>query len=1324
MRLRVGIGLILVVLLVAASTGSGFPDSDHTRGPLSQKQFARPELHFSTATVRLDEVRTQMPNAKAWEAFLEGHPAAIVYIDPRSGTASSIATSTPLIPGQGRGNRLTLDIFSKQLGRTVGEVSAEIVGHAARAAVLERRELLGIDAAQLGPARATRVSDVLWKVSFPQEVDGIRVRYGRLGVDVIQGNLAHLGTSAWGNVRISTRSRIDADAALAAGFAHAGGRLPEDSLWKQPTLEIIPGMAPGRESAYRRGDAIGGGYAHHLAWVFGFTRPGEAGAWEVMVDAHTGEVLAFDSTEYESQEKIVGGVYPLTNTGICTTPEHCGVMQPGTPMPWTDTSLPDPNYYTSSAGTFEYTAGQSVVTSFSGYYLNLADDCGSAAVGNSGSIDLGGVNGEHACTFHYAPGNTAAARTTFYHMNKLAEIARGWIPNNQYLNNWSQQVVTNDIQPFQPCSAKYNFVNRYILLTKPNSQCPSLGEIATIGNHEWGHALDDNDDDSDPDRPMSDSSEAYADIAATLSTRTSCVGYGQRVTSSSVNNQNCGFTPDGTGYNADLRGPIQNPNIIGTPHCLTDCSGARDVDWSRHADGVPDTPQNFVCDDCYAPGTISLTTAGPCGRELHCDSVPASQAAWDLAARDLQWPPFSYDSGTAFSIANRLFFQGSGDVDRWYNCDCAAATSSGCGEGTAFMEWLTADDDDGVLENGTPHIEAIYAAFARHNIACDAYNLPNSGCVTPASPYSQPAPALSAAPACGGAGLSWPAVQDAAKYQVFRGEGVTGCDMARALIDSPNGTAYTDTQVLGGRSYCYSVAAVGTNDSCFGANSQCVCVTPYPPGSSADPDLDGIPNCGDADDDNDGEPDTTDCDPLNPAVHHGAFEACDGLDNNCVNGVDEGYPDLDNDGIKNCVDPDADGDGIQFPMDCDDLNPAIPAPEDISNLPACRDFVDNDCDQVIDLDCATNATSILPLLQTQVSGNLDQIKATSTNNVYQTLTEGGGATKKRLKVIYGFQGVNNLDYTLNFEGFKNSNANDTFSFSYANSGYCGTDETYSSTLMSVVKTGSDSNTLQTTGVGTVTTSRPWLCIKIEDAATDSQADTVSVDRLYLTPGSVTNCADADQDGYTPSCSSCFNQYCPKFDCDDADAQESPGLTEGPPGSPSCSDGKDNDCNGFVDLDDREQCLVAPPDVTAASEILVTGQRANSNLLPATYSSDDTKEGLKEISSGGKSKLVMTYVFNSVPSGSAHKLYIEGVKGGNGDDNFEFWYSTTGNSSDYTLIAGSTVTSYALDQVLQPAFGTGSLSGTIYIQLRDTNPTNSGKTLDSIYVDRLAVQTVP
>jgi trimeric autotransporter adhesin len=786
---------VLAVVVGVAVAGGGLAiEPKEPESFLDHKEFFKPELVISSSNEPAEEIADRLPNRPEWVSFLAGGGRA-GFVDPRSGAATSLIESRPLIPGDGVGNRVGLADLSQRIGRPVAAVDRSVVADAVLAAVVERRALLAIDTQQLGPPRADQVAEHLWQVSVQQHYRGVPVRHGRLAATISHGNLVLLGTETWGDVRgLSTKPRVSAEEALAAGYEYLGGASALDEIVQAPTLEILPTAPPEHQRGEGFAGPIGAGYRHVLVWTWSFRRPPDDATWEVVVDAHDGEVLSFQDANHYITHSITGGVYPITSTEICPTAGTCGTMQSGWPMPWANTGLAAPNDFTNSAGLFDWVSG-TTTTTLTGRYVRISDSCGTISNSSTtGSIGLGGTNGQHDCTnAGGSAGNTAASRTAFYEVNKLAEQARGWLPGN----TWLQARLTANVNLNNTCNAFWNgsTINFY----RSGGGCRNTGELAGVFDHEWGHGLDHN----DANGVLSNSSEAYADIAAIYRLQDSCVGHGFFWTS----NRGCGQTADGTGYNA-------NEATTGAAHCNTNCSGVRDADWARHTDNTPDTALGFVCGSCSS-GT------GPCGRQVHCAAAPTRQAAWDLVARDLVGSPFNLDSQTAFLIGNKLFYQGSGNVGAWHACTCGSS-SSGCGATNGYMQWLAADDDNGNLSDGTPHMTAIHAAFNRHGIACSSPTPQNSGC----SGGPTAAPSLSVSAGNNQASLSWSSVTGATRYWVFRTEGHAGCNFGKSLVGETTGTSFTDTQVANGRQYHYNVVAAGSSSACFGRASTCASVTP------------------------------------------------------------------------------------------------------------------------------------------------------------------------------------------------------------------------------------------------------------------------------------------------------------------------------------------------------------------------------------------------------------------------------------------------------------------------------------------------------------------
>ncbi len=795
---RIALGTVLALTAWADPSWALEPKS--ANGDLASREFFLPELYLSTSNLPLPDTLERLPNRAAWERLQGDHVAAggselQAFIDGRSGAASNIMGAFPLIPGTGVGNRLALADVSVRLGRVVDVVDSRVVAEAAQRFASQYADALGVDARQFGPVRATQVNDYLWQVSIPQEADGVRVRDARLVLTVNHGNVVTLGTETWAPVTIRVQPTLDAEKALGAGFEYAGGRSLFDVLESQPRLELVP-LAP---PEHQRGEAFGGepgqGVRHRLVWTFIFQRPPDGARWEAMIDAHTGDVIAFQDKNHYVAKQFKGGVYPVTSTGICPTNQTCGSLQSGWPMPFANTGLPAPSDFTNSAGVYDYTAG-TATTTLAGRFARMLDNCGAISASTAtGDLDLGGVNNQHDCTTGTGGGlgNTPASRSGFYELNKLIEQAKGWLPANAWLNTQ----LTSNMNINQTCNAFWNgsTVNFY----RSGGGCRNTGELAAVFDHEWGHGIDDN----DAGGVLSNSSEGYADIAAIYRLQASCVGHGFFDTSVAGS---CGVTLDGTGRNA-------NESQTGT-HCNTDCSGVRDSDWAKHADNTPDTALGFVCTHCGA-------SSGPCGRQVHCAAAPARQAAWDLVTRDLTAAPFSLDSQTAFLIGNKVFYQGSGNIGLWHACTCGGS-SDGCASANGYVQWLTADDDNGNLTDGTPHMTAIFNAFNRHGIACATPTPVNSGCAGgPAT-----APSLTTTPGDNSASLSWGAVSGASRYWVMRTEGHAGCDFGKAKIAEVTTTSFTDTQVANGRAYSYNVVAQGASSACYSRVSNCTTVTP------------------------------------------------------------------------------------------------------------------------------------------------------------------------------------------------------------------------------------------------------------------------------------------------------------------------------------------------------------------------------------------------------------------------------------------------------------------------------------------------------------------
>ena len=745
----------IAVALTAIQAGDALALQVKVPGRFDAQVIEDPSATVDVVTTPVGSLPAADGLRRGWQSFRAAHGAGwAVYLDRRSGA--------PLL-AEGPGIA-----FELGANPTVDSVAASVRTFAAA-----NRALLLADDSELILDRdaSGEITPGVWQIVFSRAIAGVAVAGERYGFHIGRGNLMAFGAPRWSRIQADPAPGITSSEAIDAVASYMRLDAADvTSLEGKPELSLIAtrSAAPGPYTG-----PVGGGHGSALVWRVVLRVEGDSGTWVALVDAHDGTIRAFvDDTRYA---QVKGGVYPVSDDQVC--PDGC--EQQNFPMPYALVSINGQFVTTSSTGQFTCAPnGTTASTSLAGDYVRVNDLCGpiSMAVSCDADIDLkssGGID----CTVPAgtSAGNTHAARSSFYHLNRIAEHGRVWLPTR----TWLQVQLGDNVNLNQTCNAYWN--GGSVNFFKSGGGCNNTGEIAGVFLHEWGHGLDQNDG-GGFDNP----SEAYADIISILSTHVSCMGRGFRQAS------NCGGYGNG---------------------CLA-CTGVRDVDWNQRVARAPSTPAGFVANNC--PGG-----SGPCGREEHCEGYVGGETLWDLAVRDL--PASGLDQATAWQLADKLWYKSRlGSGGNAYNC--SLPSSDGCSSFSWYTKLRVIDDDDGNLANGTPHAAAIFAAFDRHKIACgtasDPANQNSSSCA------AFGAPSLTAAPGSASAQLTWTAVAGATGYNVLRND--MGCSAGSTVIATIPGTTYTDGQLANGFTEYYRVQAVGLNQACDGPVSNCQSATPQP----------------------------------------------------------------------------------------------------------------------------------------------------------------------------------------------------------------------------------------------------------------------------------------------------------------------------------------------------------------------------------------------------------------------------------------------------------------------------------------------------------------
>lgn len=801
-----------IVILLNVASALGIADTLPASVPLSGRtpEAAPQVIRPRPQRMGIDELARRWPaDAERAERDLAALAAdrTSALVDVRGGSWATLLLSTPLLPGTGDRNPLTWP-DGRRPGR---DEVAEAAWVAFRGWLTAHESSLRIDLDELPQSRdGARIvvhdGGALVQIVLPRVVAGVPVHDSRLTATISHGNLILLGMDGWGRIDAPAPS-LDAAAAFAALAGSLGAAGAPDRTAAPERVFVSMAAEP------TDGDsAFGHGYRHRPAWRLRAALHGDPrDTREAWIDAANGELLwldgapggvfvetvepLFGSADTEPPNRppgdsrpdraptvptagpspvrraVVGGVFPRSNDLVAPD----GVEQAGWPIPFAHVVTGDGTVVTDSGGNLPNCTAGSISTDLTGPYAAINDECGAIAeASSSATLDLG-TSAATDCSVpaDHSSGDTRAARSAFFTIQRVNEAAQARLAGNAWLDT--------------PFAATVNVLASCNALPTPSGAsfyrsgggCRNTGENPSIVQALWAFALDDN----DITGTLASPSWAFAYTLPALLSARSCIGRG-----------------------------LVSSNCTGSGDACLNCTGVVDLDWEAHVSGTPHTVT-------WADAACGASSSGPCGGSPQCEAKPVGEAIWDLAMRDLTAPPFSYPAATALDLATRLHFLAGGVVGNWFDC---APPAAGCGASGGYLNFLAADDDNGNLADGTPHMSAIHAAFERHQLHCNVPTVQNTGC----SGGPTTAPVVSATPRARAAILHWAPVAGAESYRILRADGVSACDDGKVPVGETTATSFVSHALREGRTYSYAVVPIGAAPSCVGPASGCVSVVP------------------------------------------------------------------------------------------------------------------------------------------------------------------------------------------------------------------------------------------------------------------------------------------------------------------------------------------------------------------------------------------------------------------------------------------------------------------------------------------------------------------